>query len=117
SGDASFVADFVLGFDEGQALEHEWAGRNGGTVYYAPVLLRETQIQLRPDYVKPKALLDVRVRRAVAQAFDTPGVIEGLTGGRGPLRHTLSPPRAPYSPLSEKGQIQGQGDPRASAAP
>jgi ABC-type transport system substrate-binding protein len=60
-------------------------------------------------------LLDVRVRRAVAQSFDTPGVIDGLTGGRGLLTYTMSSPRAPYYPVIERAITKNEYDPRASA--
>ncbi len=116
SGEAQFVSDFVITADEGQTLEQAWAANNGGTVYYAQVLFRVSQIQLRPDYAKPKALLDVRVRRALAQSFDTPGVIAGLTGGRGLLTYTLSSPKAPYYPLIDRAITKNVFDPRAAQA-
>lgn len=81
---------------------------------YAPVLMRISQIQRRADYVKPKALLDVRVRRALAHAFDTPGVIDGLTGGRGVLTYTLSSPRASYYPVIDRAITKYQYDPGAA---
>ena len=39
SGDAHYVADFVLDYDLGQTLEKEWSARGGGSAFYAPVLL------------------------------------------------------------------------------
>src|SRR5207249_11852683 len=97
------------------ALEREWAARGvPGTVFFAPVLLRITQMQHRPDYAKPKALLDLRVRRALAHAFDTPSVIEGLTGGRGVLTYTLSSPRVPYYATVERSISKSEYDARAA---
>ena len=42
-------------------------------VLYAPVLLRPTGIQARPEYANPSSLLDVRVRKALARAVDSQG--------------------------------------------
>ena len=114
SGDAHFVADFVLGYDDGLTLEREWAAQNGGTVFFAPVLPRLSQIQHRPEYVSPKALLDVRVRRALAYAFDTPGALDVFTGGRGVITHTLTSPRVAYYPAIERGITKRDYDPRAT---
>lgn len=112
SGDAHFVADFVLDYDGGLTLEREWAPRDGGTVFYAPVLMRFSQIQHRPEYVSPKALLDVRVRRALAHGFDVPGALDVFTGGRGVETWTLTSPRAEYYPVVERVITKRPYDPR-----
>src|SRR6266571_339664 len=83
SGDAHYIADFVLDYDGGQTLEREWKARNAGKVSYAPVLLRLTEIQLRPEYLSAglRPLLDTHVRSALAYAFDVPGALDVFTGG------------------------------------
>ncbi len=110
SGDAHFVSDFVLGYDEGVTLEQSW-GRDGGTIFYAPVLFRQTQIQHRPEYVSPRALLDVRVRRALPYAFDVPGVLDVFTGGKGVATDTLTSPRVAYYPEIERVTTRRPYDP------
>src|SRR5581483_4475366 len=102
SGDAQYVADFVLDYDGGQTLEREWATRNGGTVFYAPVLMRLTEIQLRPEIANPKSLLDPRVRAALAYAFDVPGALDVFTGGHGVATSTLTSPLTDYYPQIAK---------------
>lgn len=114
SGHGHYMADFILGYEEGVTLEREWATRQGGTVFFAPVLLRFSQIQHRPEYVSPKALLDVRVRRALAHAFDTPGALEVFTGGRGATTSTLTSPRVDYYPMVERVITKSEYDPRAT---
>jgi peptide/nickel transport system substrate-binding protein len=97
SGDAHYLTDFILDYEGGITLEREWAARGeAGTVFFAPVLIRMVQIQFRPEYVSPRALQDVRVRRALAHGFDVPGAVEVLTGGRGLATSTLISPRVPY---------------------
>jgi peptide/nickel transport system substrate-binding protein len=113
SGDAHFVADFVLGYDEGLTLEQSW-GRDGGTVFFAPVLIRQSQVQHRPEYTKPAQMTDVRVRRALVHAFDTPGVLDVFTGGKGVITHTLTSPRIDYYPIVERGITKRDYDPRTA---
>jgi ABC-type transport system substrate-binding protein len=112
SGDAHFVVEPLLGYEEGVTLEREWAARKGGTVFFGPVLIRFSMIQHRPEYVNPQALLDVRVRRALAHAFDTPGGLEVFTGGRGITTHTVTSPRADYYPAIERVITKREYDPR-----
>ncbi|HEY3115496.1 MAG TPA: ABC transporter substrate-binding protein [Chloroflexota bacterium] len=92
AGEVQYVSDYVLSVPEGQVLEQHWAQDNGGTVLYTPATLRYTGIQLRPDYVEVPALLDVRVRQALASAIDAPTALEVLTASKGVLTNTITPP-------------------------
>jgi ABC-type transport system substrate-binding protein len=71
-----------------------------------------SEIQARPELVSPKALLDVRVRRAVAHGFDMPGVLEALTGGRGVITFTVTSPLAAYYPVVERVVTRREYDPQ-----
>ena len=54
-------------------------------------------IQLRPEYANPKAILDVRVRRALAYSLDKKAMIDGLfEGGDVPLADQFLPSTVPY---------------------
>jgi len=102
SGDAHFISDFILTVTEGQTLEKEFPQRGGGTVLYSPVSLRASVIQVRPDYVEDPALLDVRVRRAVAFGIDSALAVEVLSAGKAVPTNTLTTPRAPFYPEIKK---------------
>ncbi len=96
SGDAQFVSDFILFYEEGATLEREWASRGGGgTVEYAPALLRWTAIQRRPDAMNPRQLADARVRRAIAIGMDAQAAVDVTTGGRGLATYTITSPQSP----------------------
>lgn len=114
SGDAHFVAEPLLGYEDGVTLEREWGTREGGTVFYGPALIRLSQVQFRPEYVSPRALLDVRVRRALAHAFDTPGALEVFTGGRGVITFTMTSPLAAYYPPIERAITKREYDPKTA---
>jgi peptide/nickel transport system substrate-binding protein len=114
--EAHYVSDYVLWYHEGVTLEREWSMRGGtatgGTVFFSPALMRATHIQQRPEFAAPQALLDVRVRRALWHAIDSPSAVEALTGGKGLLAATLSSPAAEYYPQIDRAIAKYPYDPR-----
>ncbi len=112
SGEGDYLVDAILGLDQGKTLEQEWRSTDAGTVFFAPVLIRLTQIQHRPEYAKPKALLDVQVRKALAYAFDVPGALDVMTDGKGVATWTMTSPRADYYPIVERGITKRPYNPR-----
>ncbi len=92
SGEAHFVSESIFYTEEGLTLEQQWGPTSGGKVLYSPVTFRVTRIQSRPEAVSPRALLDVRVRRALAHSMDSAGTFEAISGGRGLLMASLTPP-------------------------
>ena len=76
-------------FDLQQAivLDREWGGR--GTVLRSPVGVRHANVNVRPEVVTPRALLDVRARRALAHLIDRQALADGLTEGIGTTADTL----------------------------
>lgn len=52
------------------ALKSEWIPRTGGKLVFWPNSWRHTAIQLRPDMASPRAILDARVRKALAYTVD-----------------------------------------------
>jgi peptide/nickel transport system substrate-binding protein len=115
SGEAHFVSDFILWYEEAYALQQEWPVRgSAGAVLYAPVLLRPTGIQFRPEYVNPRSLLDVRVRRAIAHGIDGPSAVEVTTGGKGLLTSSMTSPAASYYPVIDRTLVKYPYDPRLS---
>jgi peptide/nickel transport system substrate-binding protein len=112
SNEAHFVGDFILSVTEGETLEQEFPQRGGGTVLYSPVSLRSSVVQLRPDAVETPALLDVRVRRAVAYGIDSATAVEVLTSNKGIPTSTLATPRLPYYGEIERAIRKYTYDPR-----
>jgi len=102
SGEAHYISESILYAEEGATLEQQWGPTNGGTVLYSPVTFRATRIQSRPDAVGPRALLDVRVRRALAHSMDSQTTLEVVLGGRGLLMVCLTPPTKDFYPLVDR---------------
>jgi peptide/nickel transport system substrate-binding protein len=113
SGDAHFACDFVFFYEEGATLEQEWQARGiDGIVETAPVLLRMTAIQQRPDAANPRALADVRVRRALAYGIDSQAAVDVTTGGRGLATTTVTSSRSPVFKAVEAAIPSRRYDPR-----
>ncbi|MEA2642811.1 MAG: peptide/nickel transport system substrate-binding protein [Chloroflexota bacterium] len=70
AGDAHAAIGDAVGYQRGLILRQRWAASGGGTVLTLPSIWRQIDLQQRPDYVRPRALLDLRVRRALAYALD-----------------------------------------------
>src|SRR5581483_253381 len=96
SGEVQYVGQYVLAPDHADTLEQQWGPTHGGTVLYAPVGFRRGVIQFRPELVSPKALLNVRVRRALASALDKAAASDALQSGKGLLADAFVSPRLPY---------------------
>ena len=112
AGEAHYVGDFILSVTEGETLEQEFPQRGGGTVLYSPVSLRSSVFQMRPDAVETPALLDVRVRRAIAFGIDAATAVEVLTSNKGIRTGTLTSPLVPFYPEIDRAIRKYAYDPR-----
>ncbi len=113
AGTIHFAASFVIGPDDGVNLTRQhWADGKGGEVLWSPTTIRMALIQWRPEYQDPKALADLRVRRALAHAWDTQQAIDELNYGQGIKTATITPPTAPFYAEIEKVITKYNYDPR-----
>jgi ABC-type transport system substrate-binding protein len=103
----------VFFYEEGSTLDQEWQARGAdGIVDYAPTLLRWTGIQHRPDAASPRALADVRIRRALAYGMDGQAAVDVTTGGQGLATHTVTSSRSPMYKAVEAAVGSRRYDPR-----
>lgn len=96
SGEAHITIDDSIRFQQGMVLKREWTPRNAGTVLVYPSLWRWTQVQQRPEFARPLALGDARVRKALAHSVDKQAMSEALFEGEGIMTETPVPPNADY---------------------
>jgi peptide/nickel transport system substrate-binding protein len=96
SGEVHLAVNDAIRFQQGSLLKERWTGNNGGTVLISARETRFIQIQFSPQFNQTKALLDVRVRRALAHALDKAAIIEGVLNGEGTPADTLMSPQMPY---------------------
>jgi peptide/nickel transport system substrate-binding protein len=95
AGEIQFATDRTVRFEQASHLKREW-GTTGGTPILSPIQPRFTVVQLRPEYANPRAILDVRVRRALAHAIDRQAFNDGLFNGEGVTTETHLTRQAPY---------------------
>ena len=88
--------DNSLRFEHAQVLRREWGSANKGVVLLDPVQPRQTNIQFRPEYVNPRAILDLRVRRAIAHSVDKQALVDALLDGEVPPADQFLPRSVPY---------------------
>lgn len=113
AGDVHFSADDSIRFQQGLTLKREWGPRNAGSLVVKPDLWRGTYVQLRPEQVNPRALADVRVRRALAHAIDKQLLNEGLFEGEGLMAEVpLIPPTVSYFATVNQVAVKHPYDPR-----
>lgn len=97
-----FLADVAIRFQQGGLLKRDWVARGAGSVLVVPGLFRATYFQFRRELVEPRALLDSRVRKALAHTMDKQAVNEGIYEGEGILVDTMIPPLVDYFPEVER---------------
>jgi peptide/nickel transport system substrate-binding protein len=90
-----FATDRTIRFQQADELKRQW-GTTGGAPILSPVQPRYQTIQLRPEFANPAALLDVRVRRALASSIDKQALSDGIFEGQGVPADSPIATRAPY---------------------
>ena len=102
AGEGHLTIDDSIRHQQGLILKREWAGNNGGTVLVYPSLWRWVQIQQRPEYAATRALLDVRVRKALAHTVDRSALSEALFEGEGIIADAPIEPTLDYFPRVDR---------------
>ncbi|MBM2811569.1 MAG: hypothetical protein HW416_2328 [Chloroflexi bacterium] len=87
-----------LGREQLLTLRRDWEARGKGKVLRESREWGATHFQLRPEFVSPSALLDSRVRKALAHSLDKQALNDVLYEGEG------TPATSMFSPLSAFGQ-------------
>lgn len=107
------VADTAVGIEQVQVLEREWGG--AGTVLIdAGASFRLTFFQLRPELTNPPAILDPRVRKALAHALDKQAMNEVAQRGYGRLASSMIAPLSEFGRAADRGAVSYPYDLRRS---
>jgi peptide/nickel transport system substrate-binding protein len=81
AGELHVATDNSIG-QHGDLIRREWEPRQAGRVLHWPNAWRYTAFQLRPEMASPRAILDLRVRKAIAHAIDRESINEAVYGGQ-----------------------------------
>jgi peptide/nickel transport system substrate-binding protein len=96
AGELDFATRTTLRFNHGETLEQEWASAGKGRLLMDDTAPLAPLIQFRPEYQKTPALLDVRVRKAMAHGIDKSGILDALYNGKGSSADTSLSRAEPY---------------------
>lgn len=116
AGDAQLSADSSLQFQQGSVLRRQWGASGAGTVLFKPDLFRGTAAQLRPELSTPRAILDPRLRKALAHGIDKDTLNEVLFEGDGFMTWAIIPSTVSYGADLDRGVARYPFDPRRSEA-
>jgi peptide/nickel transport system substrate-binding protein len=86
-----------LRFEHALVLRREWAATNKGVLMLRQGFPVGLTVQARPEYAQPAALLDPRVRKALAHAIDRQALNDGLFEGQGFMSESLVPDSLPHA--------------------
>ncbi len=73
------------------------------------------QIQFKQEYVNPREIMDVRVRKALAYAIDKQALLDGVQGGEGQYAEGLFPPLVDYYDAALQAVTKYPYDPQQTA--
>jgi peptide/nickel transport system substrate-binding protein len=108
------VALDSLAFGHMLQLKQEWATTKAGTAGITVGAMASAFFQHRPDYANPRAILDVRVHRAMAYGIDKQTIADTIWAGELKALDTIFPPSADYYPVIERAITRYPYDTRAS---
>jgi ABC-type transport system substrate-binding protein len=96
AGDVDIALDGSIQFQHGTTLRQQWS--TVGVLDFQPGNIRKLDAQNRPEYARPRAILDPRARRAVLHAIDRRELTDALIGPDGIVAETVAPPSVPFYP-------------------
>jgi peptide/nickel transport system substrate-binding protein len=114
SGTIQMAFDGGLEFRQAVTLKRDWASNNGGQVLFHPNQWNSVRFEFRPELQTPKALGDVRVRKALAYGIDKKSLNDALFDSEGVLADVMLAPRNPYADAVDAAIVKYPYDPAAS---
>lgn len=111
-GQVDYTNQFTLRFEHIPTLRREWEAAGKGTVLPFKSSALTLNVQARPDTVGDPALLDVRVRRAIAHTLDRQALNEGLFEGLGFPTESFVPDTEPMYAGLDRVMSKHPPDPR-----
>src|SRR5581483_6669518 len=109
------AADDALNISLAPSLQQQW-GPSGGAVILHLVSWRSISVQLRPELARPAALLDPRVRQALAFGIDRAAFNETLYSGNSPPADSPIPRQSTFGVAVAQTETPYPYDPRQSQA-
>src|SRR5207253_878797 len=102
-------------FEHLLTLKGGWEPAGKGTAVGVPGTAVYLNLQQRPESVGDEALLDLRVRRALAHTLDRQALNEGIFNGIGFPTETIVPSTASFYPDLERAMTRYPLDPNRAS--
>jgi peptide/nickel transport system substrate-binding protein len=115
AGELDLSSRLTLGFPEAQVLQQDWVPSGKGKVVLSPDSLIYNMTQFRPEYLKEPALLDLRVRKALAHTVERRALLDGIFAGQGDLMYTFIPKAMPYYSAADRMVTKYEYNPAQAA--
>jgi peptide/nickel transport system substrate-binding protein len=96
AGSVDLSGGATMRFEQAQVLLRDWVPAGKGHVILNQSGVVTQNVQMRPEYVGHPALLDVRVRRALAHSLDRQAINDGVFDGQGFPTETIVPASEPF---------------------
>ncbi|HEY3117136.1 MAG TPA: ABC transporter substrate-binding protein [Chloroflexota bacterium] len=97
AGEVHLLGDTAIVLEQAATLKDEWSRTGGGFLQYRASQWRFASFQLRPELVSPRAILDLRVRKALAHSIDKQAINDSI------YRGAMMPSDFIVSPLGQWG--------------
>ena len=114
AGELHFATDSSIGLEQGWTLKGEWEQRGAGTVHFRGNNWRATAFQLRSELATPRAILDQRVRKALAHTVDKQALNESVYHGQNLVSDFMISPLSKWGPALEPALLRYPYDLRRS---
>lgn len=102
AGAVHFTPNEVIGFEQTRVLKREWVATGAGTLLLNPDKTRYVQVQYKTEYTRPNAVIDRRVRQALAHAIDKQSLVEAMLDGEQGMANAALSNRVDYFPEVDK---------------
>jgi peptide/nickel transport system substrate-binding protein len=114
AGDGDIALDGSMRFQQVTVLRERWPTQADGTILLNPTSLRYMQYQSRTEFVNPRAMHDLRVRRALLHALDRATLAEIMIEDKSMAADTVPPRTAAAYPQVERAIMKYPYDPRVA---
>lgn len=95
AGAVHLTTDNAFDFEQGMVLKRQsWPGSILLSVNGSPYAI----VQYKSEYMNPRALLDTRVRQAMAHSIDKQAIVDAVLDGEPGIAHTIVPSDESYFP-------------------
>lgn len=113
AGEVHFV-DSAITPEQAVQLQREWASQGQGSIAWEPNLVRAAFFQRRPELATPQAILDTRVRKALAHTVDKQSIADTIYHGVYTPADFMVLPSSEWGPALIGAVQQYPYDPRRS---